>query len=146
MILAPSRGVRRGLALWTEAEKLDAVSEDVVTVEIIRHTPQKVKRRAVNIVYTAALYAANVVVRGQIAIESSLFAAELQFLYDARFSQQIQVAIHGSQADFWEPANHNPVKSRCGGVRSELLQLLQNDLPLLGIAMEWMVFHGSRSH
>jgi hypothetical protein len=146
MILAPGRGLTRILALWTEAEELDAVSEDVVTVEIILHTPHKVKRGAVNIVHSAAFYAANVMVGGQIAIESSLLASELQFLYDACFCQQIQVAIHGSQADSREPADHNPIDTRCGGVRSELLQLLQNHLPLLRIAMDWVVFHSFHSH
>jgi hypothetical protein len=116
MILAPSHGLGRTFALWTETEKLDAVSEDVVTAEIIRYTPQKVKRWGVNIVHSAALDAANVLVRGQIAIESSLFGTELQFLYHARFSQQIQVAIHGSQADFGESADDNSVKPHCSGV------------------------------
>ena len=100
-------GLRRILALRTDAEKLDSVSEDAVTVEIIPHTPQKVKRGAVNIVHPAAFHATNVMVGGRIAIESSLFAAELQLLYYARPSQQIQIAIHGSEADFGQPPADN---------------------------------------
>jgi hypothetical protein len=113
----------------------------VVTVEIILRTPQKVKRLVVNIVHSAAFYAADVVVRGRIAIESSLSAAQLQLLYHTSPGQQIQVPIHGSQADFRQPAKDNSVEPCCGRVRSELLKLLQNHLPLSRVALERLVFH-----
>jgi hypothetical protein len=132
----------RIFALRTDAEKLDSVSEDAVTVEIILYTPQKVKRGAVNIVHPTAFHAANMMVGSQIAIESGLFAAELQLLYHARPRQQVQVAIHRSQADFREAVKDNPVNARCGGVRAELLKLLQNHLPLLRVALDRLVFHG----
>jgi hypothetical protein len=111
-------------------------------VEIILRTPQKVKRLVVNIVHSAAFYAADVIVRGRIAIESSLSAAQLQLLYHTRPGQQIQVPIHGSQADFRQPAKDNSVEPRGSGVRSKLLKLLQYHLPLSRVALKGAVFHG----
>jgi len=92
------------------------VSEDAVTVEIISLTPQKVKRRAVNIVHPAAFHATNVIMGGQIAIESSLFAAKLQLLYYARPSQQIEISIHRSQADLGKALADNLIQTHGSGV------------------------------
>jgi hypothetical protein len=104
------------LALRTDAEELDSVPEDAVTVEIMLHTPQKVKLAAVNIVYPAALDATHVLMGGQIAIESSLFAAELQLLYYARPSQQIEIAIHGPKTDLGQPLADDLIQTHRSGV------------------------------
>jgi hypothetical protein len=136
----------RIFALRTDAEELDSVSEDAVIVEIISHTPQKVKRWAVNIVNPAAFYAANVMVRGQIAIESSFLAAKLQFLYYARPSQQIEVAIHSAEADFGQASGDKPVQPHRSRVRGELSEFFQNHLTLLRIALWSLAFHCELSY
>jgi hypothetical protein len=136
----------RVLALRADAEKLDPVSEDAVTVESMSLTPQKVKRRAVNIVYPAAFHATNVMVRVQIAIESSLFAAELQLLYYACPGQQIEIAIHGSKAHLGKSLPDNLIQTHGSGVRGELLEFLQNHLPLSGISLGRMAVHGYQSY
>jgi len=122
------------------------VSEYAVIVEIIPHTPQKFKRWAVNIVNPAAFYATNVMVRGQIAIESSLFAAKLQLLYYARPSQQIEIAIHGAEADSGQALGDNPIQTNCSRVRRELLEFFQNHLTLLRIALGGLGFHSKLSY
>jgi hypothetical protein len=111
------------------------VSEDAVVVEIIPLTPQKVKRWAVNIVNPAAFHATNVMVRDRIAIESSLLAAKLQLLYYACPSQQIEIPIHGPQADLGQPATDNLIQTHRSGVRGEFSEFLQNHLALSGISL-----------
>jgi hypothetical protein len=66
-----------GPALRAEAEVLKTIVENLVTARIIGATPQKVKGWAVNIVHSAALNAADVIVTLDIAVESGLLAANL---------------------------------------------------------------------
>jgi hypothetical protein len=122
------------------------VSEDAVIVEIILRTPQKAKLGAVNIVHPAAFHATNMLVRGQATVESSLFAAELQLLYYARPGQQIEVPIHGPEADFWQPLTDKFVQTHRGGVRGEFLEFLQNHLTLSRMALRNTAVHGGNSY
>ena len=125
----------------TDAEELGSASEDAVTVEIIPLTPQKVKWWAVNIIYAAAFHATNVMVGDRIAIESSLFTAKLQLLYYACPSQQIEIPIHGAQADLGQPLTDNLIQTDRSGVGAELLEFFQNHLTLLRIALGGLGFH-----
>jgi len=134
------------LALGANAQILQLAAENAIIAEIIGYPPRKVKGCAVNIVNPAAFYATNVMVRGQIAIESSLFAAKLQLLYYARPSQQIEIAIHGAEADSGQALGDNPIQTNCSRVRRELLEFFQNHLTLLRIALGSLAFHRGFSY
>ena len=90
-----------------------------------------------NIIYSAASHAAQMVVAGDVAIETGLGTREFQLLNDSRPCQQFEITIHGAQTDFWDPAADNFVKGNGSRVRLELLEFFQNHLPLTGTALNW---------
>ncbi len=111
--------------------------ENLITVQIIRRPPQKVKGGAGNIVHAAATHATHVVVWRDVSIETALGVAHFQLPHQSGSGEQFQVAIYGPQADFREPASDDLVDADRRRVRGELAEFLQDDLPLPGIALEW---------
>jgi hypothetical protein len=95
----------------------------------------------VNIVNSAAPHATQMVVPGDVAIETGLDARKFQFSDDASPSQQLQIPVNGAQTDFVDPPTDNFVKRNGRGMRLELLQLLQDDLSLPSTALNWFRFH-----
>jgi len=90
--------------------------QNAITPIIILYVERQFKRRAGNIAYPTALYAPNMVMTFWVTVKSGFRGAGVQLLYLARLGQQFQIAINGSQADFWEPMSHDSAECRCGGV------------------------------
>jgi hypothetical protein len=128
-------------ALGANAQELQAVPENPVSLHIIRPPPQEVKGWPEDIVHAATPHASHMVVRQDVAVETGFGAAQFELLSQSHSAEQFQVAIHGSQADFWEPAADDFIYPHCCGVRGKLLEFLQDHLPLPGIALESVVVH-----
>jgi hypothetical protein len=131
--------VMPSLTFRTDTKELQAVAKNLVTAPIFSFPPGKVKRRCGNIVHLSATHAPQVVVPKHISVESGLAAREIELLNRARPSQHLQIAIHRAQTNFGYPASDNLVKARGRGMTLELLELLQNHLPLPRIPLGW--FH-----
>ena len=125
---------------------MKTIVENLITARIIGVTPQKVKGWAVNIVHPAALHAADVIVAVDIAVEPGLLAADIEFLDHSRASQQLQVAVDSAQTDLGQAAADDLIQPHGGRVRCELLEFLQDDLPLPGVALGSLGIHGVTYH
>jgi hypothetical protein len=113
----------------------------MVAAAIISQPPQKIKGWAVNIVEPAAFYAPHVIVMLDISVESGLAAAKIELVDHSEPGQQLQVAIHGPEADFGHFAADKLVQPHGGRVRSDLLEFLQNHLSLPRHALIELVRH-----
>jgi hypothetical protein len=130
-------------ALGTDAEELQSMAQDMVAAPIIVRTPQKVKWWGENIVHSAALHATQMIVPLDISVKAGLATTEIEPLNDSRSGQQVQIPIDGAQANFGQPAADNLVQGRCGRVRGELLEFLQEHQPLSSIALLLVGVHGA---
>ena len=145
-MISPTVSLRSFLAPGAEPLQLQSVSENAVAAQIILLTPQKFKGWCGNIFHPAAIETSHMVVLIEIAVESCLGAAKLQFPDNPRLGHPFQVAVHRPQTDFRKPPTHDLVNPRGRGVRGKFPELFQNDLPLPGIALKWVYRHGPPSH
>ncbi len=89
---------------------------DLITVKIIRLTPQKFKGGCGNIVDSLALHTPDMAVRCDIAIEAGLGIAHFDLLDHARPGEQFEIAIDRAEADFRNTAADNLIQPDCGRV------------------------------
>jgi hypothetical protein len=118
------------------------MSEYAIIAPIIGVPPRKVKGRALNVVDPTAADAAEVIVAGDVAVETGLAAREFQLSNRAGPRQQFQIAVNRPQTDFWDPLPDNFVKRSGRGVRLELFELFEDHLPLTGTALLRFRTHG----
>jgi len=116
--------------MGTDAEELQSMAEDLIAAAIIRCPLEKVKRRGGNIVYAAASHASHVVMPSDTAVKTGLAAGQLQLLDHSLAGQQFQISIDSAETNLGEPAADDVIQHRCGGVRGEIPEFLQNHLPL----------------
>src|SRR5262245_51722716 len=106
-----TRPARRGPALGTAAEELDALVRDAEPRAGRDPPAQRLRVRlgqgAVDVEDAAAAHAGEMVMRGQIGVEAGMRARDLrgQSLID----EQPQVSVHGAQADAGPPAPDDSV-------------------------------------
>lgn len=96
----------------------------MVAGAIICQTPHKVKGCALNIVHSTAFYATNMVVPLDISIETSLATAHVELIDQSHSAEQLEVAVHGTETDFRQPAVHQLIQPCRSWVRFHLMEFL----------------------
>jgi hypothetical protein len=119
------------------------MSEYLITAPIIGGDSRKVKRHGRNVVHAAASLATHVVVALEIAVKTGFRSGKFQFTDHSHSGQELQISIYGAEADFWETTSNELVQHRCGGVRGDFLEFLQNHPSLSGTALRLLSVHAA---
>jgi hypothetical protein len=120
---------------------LKSVPQNLITAPIIDIPLGEVKGWAGKIVEPAAPNATHMVVPCGTAVEPGLLPADIEPLNRPELVEQLQVAIHRPKADSRQAATDDVIQLRSRGVRLQVLEFLQNDLPLPGVAVGLLVAH-----